>query len=188
MTDPERDPATGRRPGPGRPPLLDDALTERIAQIVGAGNYVKVAAQYCGVGYSTLQGWLARGRRAADALERGEQADPADEPYLTLLAAVTRAETVAEVSAVTHWRAAFANDWRAARDFVVRKAPDRWAATTRIAISSDEAEQRIDRAVEEALLALGLDTDPTEPGDDGPGTAGAWDDEDPEDGERPGDA
>lgn len=89
--------------------------------------------------------------------------------YLTFLEAVTQAESRAEVAAVTHWRAAFANDWRAARDYLVRSKPDRWAATTRIAISSDEAEARIEQATTAALTALGIDTEPNDPRADEPG-------------------
>lgn len=80
--------------------------------------------------------------------------------YLDFLDAVTRADTEAEVTAATAWRAAFTSDWRAARDYLVRRHPDRWAATTRIAINSEEAEQRIDRAVGEVLAVIGGDGDP----------------------------
>lgn len=228
MTDPSIDPSTGRRPaGSGRPTLLTDEVRDRIVQVVNAGNYLKTAAQFVGVGQSTLLGWLARGRAAsaqvdahADTLDHRrcpscdhdredevrsmEQADaeaeaayraeleqprtpdspepvrayavldrcpqcrsterprpwelPAEEArYLTFLEQVTRAETNAEVAAVTHWRAAFSQDWRAARDYLARKRPDQWAAKTTVAISGEEAEQRIERATLEALTALGVD-------------------------------
>lgn len=160
MTDPGINPATGKRPGPGQPPKLTPELQDKIVQVVRAGNYLKVAAQYAGIGYSTLQSWLARGRAAQATLDRGDPLPDEELRYLRFLEAVTQADTQAEVAAVTHWRAAFANDWRAARDYLVRRNPDRWAATTRIAISNDEAEARIARATEEALLALGIDTDP----------------------------
>lgn len=82
-----------------------------------------------------------------------------ERPYLSFLEAVTQAESAAEVAAVTHWRAAFADDWRAARDFLVRKSPDRWAATTRVQISQEETERRVEQATMAALTALGIDTD-----------------------------
>jgi hypothetical protein len=89
--------------------------------------------------------------------------------FLTFLTAVTQAETRAEVAAVTHWRRSFSEDWRAARDYLARKRPEQWAAKTTIAISTEEAEQRIERATLEALTALGVDADPQDlPGDDDP--------------------
>lgn len=212
MTEPDTAPPR-RRPEQGRPTLLTEELADRIVQVVTAGNYLKTAAQFAGVGQSTLMGWLARGRAAAaqvdthagnpDALlcpscgtdrtaevrseddtnrrlaAAGESARAVlgpcptcrstDRPaawalpetevrYLDFLERVTQAETVAEVSAVTHWRRAFADDWRAARDYLARKRPDQWAAKTTVSLSSEEAEGRIEAATLQALTALGVDT------------------------------
>lgn len=211
----EINPETGRRPRAGRPLLLNDDLTARIVQVVEAGNYLKTAAQFCGVSQASLQAWLARGRAALAAIEAHDpdallcptcDADRTAEvrameehnaqtvvpegwahrilgpcpacrsgrppapwelpetelPFLTLLEQVTVAETKAEVAAVTHWRRAFTDDWRAARDYLARKRPDQWAAKTTVAISSEEAEQRIEAATMAALTALGVDTDGAE--------------------------
>lgn len=80
---------------------------------------------------------------------------PADEDrYLQFMQSVTRAETSAEVAAVTAWRGAFGTDWRAARDYLVRRRPDRWAATTRVSMTTEESERRIDDALAEALAAV----------------------------------
>lgn len=228
----------------GQRGALTRELQDKIVQVVSAGNYLKTAAQFAGVGANTLSVWLSRGRAAAAAVEahgegrlyctecdhdrtteltalREEQARldaerqaevdnlaPGEEEpayvgivpnrcpscgtdaiaavwtlpaaevrYLEFLQAVTQAETVAEVAAVTHWRRAFQDDWRAARDYLGRKRPDQWAAKTTVAISSEEAEARIERATFEALTALGVDTegmglddldgDSGEPADDG---------------------
>lgn len=86
---------------------------------------------------------------------------PATEaPFLELLEAVTLAQAQAETTAVAAWRRAFTGtdpDWRAARDYLSRTAPERWAGVTRVQMTTDEAERRIDDAVNEALLALGVD-------------------------------
>lgn len=157
MTEPEAPP---RRPGgPGRPPLLTQDLHDRIVQVVQAGNYLKTAAQFAGVGQSTLMGWLARGRAAAALAETGGEVPESEERYLAFLEAVTQAETVAEVSAVANWRRAFTDDWRAARDYLARKRPDQWAAKTTVTLSSEEAEHRIEAATLQALTALGVDTE-----------------------------
>jgi hypothetical protein len=137
---------------------LTAELQDRIVQVVAAGNYLKTAAQFAGIGSNTLSVWLARGRAAAALADAGEPVPPAEERYLSFLTAVTQAETTAEIAAVTHWRRAFADDWRAARDYLGRKRPEQWAAKTTVSISSEEAEARIERATLEALTALGVDT------------------------------
>jgi hypothetical protein len=159
MTEPPINPATGRRPGPGQPTKLTPEVHAKIVQVVSAGNYLKTAAQFAGVGNSTLMLWLQRGRAAAALAETGQEIPEPEIRYLEFLEAVTQAETVAEVTAVTHWRRAFAEDWRAARDYLGRKRPEQWAAKTTIAISTEEAEARIENAVAEALTSLGVDTD-----------------------------
>jgi hypothetical protein len=83
---------------------------------------------------------------------------PADEaPFLELLESVTLAQASAEVAAVAAWRSAFRDDWRAARDYLARTAPERWAGVTRVQMTTEEAERRIDDAVNEALLSVGID-------------------------------
>jgi hypothetical protein len=115
------DPAAPGRLSTGRPTLLTDDVADRIVQVVTAGNYLKTAAQFAGVSQSTLMSWLARGRAAAAITERGDDLPATELPFLNFLQRVTQAETVAEVSAVTHWRRAFPEDWRAARDYLARK-------------------------------------------------------------------
>jgi hypothetical protein len=85
------------------------------------------------------------------------QLPDAEAPYLELLESVTRAQADAEVAAVAAWRSAWATDWRAARDYLARTAPERWAGVTRVQMTTEEAERRIDDAVNEALLAVGID-------------------------------
>jgi hypothetical protein len=156
VTDP---PPEGTLPT-GRPPMLTDEVFGRIVQVVRAGNYLKVAAQFAGVGNSTLKLWLHRGRLAAAAAERGDTVPPVEQRYLDFLAAVSQAETHAEVTAATAWRSRVTEDWRAARDYLRYRHPDRWRAVTAVTLRPEEAEQRIDAAVTEALTALGVDTTP----------------------------
>jgi transposase len=155
VTDPTAPP---RRPL-GQPTKLTPDVADRIIQVVTAGNYLKTAAQFAGVGQSTLMLWLQKGRTAAALRDAGraEELSEHDLRCLDFLERVTQAETVAEVSAVTHWRRAFTDDWRAARDYLARKRPDQWAAKTTVTLSGEEAEARIERATLEALTALGVD-------------------------------
>jgi hypothetical protein len=127
-------------------------------QVVRAGNYLQVAAQFAGVGRSTLQSWLQRGRAAQAAQDRGETIDPTEARYLEFLGAVSAAEVHAEVTAATAWRSRVTEDWRAARDFLRYRVPDRWRAVTTVNLRPEDAEQRIETAVAEILSALGADT------------------------------
>lgn len=177
MTDPTTDPAPVGPPlNPyGRRGALTDDLADRIVQVVAAGNYLRTAAQFAGIGQSTLMLWMAKGRAAAAVRDSGEEVPPEDRRYLVFMERVTQAETQAEVAAVTYWRRSFGEDWRAARDYLARKRPEQWAAKTTVTISSDEAEARIERATYEALTALGVDTD-------GMGLADLRDPEEPDEG------
>jgi transposase len=154
-------PPEPRDPG-GRPSRLTPEVSARIVEVVRAGNYLTVAAQFAGVGISTLQGWLARGRKAAAALDAGEEIPPEERRYLEFLAAVSQAEVHAEVLAATAWRSMVTQDWRAARDYLRYRVPDRWRAVTTVNLRPEEAEQRVQHAVNEALTSLGIDT--PEPG------------------------
>lgn len=222
-------------PQGGRPALLTPERQDRIVQAVKAGNYLKVAAQWAGVGESTLRVWLQRGRRASAAVDAHdpehaycpdcdadrsaavsaleetnrreedsyreelaawEAADlpkhpnpeprptlaqgvlnpcpschstaypvlwtlpEREEPFLRFLSAVTEAESSAEVAAVTHWRAAFPEDWRAARDYLRYRQPERWSPVTRVSVTPEEAERRIEEAFVQVLTSVGVDVDP----------------------------
>jgi hypothetical protein len=162
LTDP-----TGGLPR-GRPTLFTPDRADRIVQVVAAGNYLKTAAQFCGISNATLMAWLARGRAAAALTERGEPLPASEVPFLEFLERVTQAETQAEVAAITHWRKAFSEDWRAARDYVARKRPEQWAAKTTVTISSEEADRRIEEATLQALTALGVDASGGLLGEDDP--------------------
>jgi hypothetical protein len=88
------------------------------------------------------------------------------------LGAVSQAEVHAEVLAATAFRSFVTQDWRAARDFLRYRVPDRWRAVTTVNLRPEEAEARIEHAVTEALTALGIDAgSTTSPGPDlGPDT------------------
>jgi hypothetical protein len=130
-------------------------------QLLQAGNYLTVAAQFTGVGRSTVQAWLARGRIADAALARGEEIPETERRYVEFLGAVTEAEVHAEVVAATAFRSFVTQDWRAARDFLRYRVPDRWRAVTTVNLRPEEAEQRIEHAVNEALSALGIEHTPS---------------------------
>ena len=83
----------------GRRPLLDRALIRRIADAVGRGAFLHVAAESVGVSRRTLFAWLERGRDLARRVEDGEVFDERDVLYVELLDAVTMAHASARLKA-----------------------------------------------------------------------------------------
>jgi hypothetical protein len=90
----------------GRPTRCTAELTEQIADIVRAGDYLTTACALTGTVYVTAQSWLERGateteRRAAGltAAQRREHDLPSaasQQPYVDFLGAITRARAEAE--------------------------------------------------------------------------------------------
>jgi len=85
-----------------------------IVAAVTAGNFPSVACRQVGVSYSTLEKWLARA-------ERGEQ------PYKDFAVAYERAELECESNLVEIWKSAAPDDWRAAKEFLAKRHPERWS-------------------------------------------------------------
>jgi hypothetical protein len=136
----------------------------RTAQaLIDGHDELRVYCPECGADRAGLGDPLPQGDRCGvcgtPAGPRPWSLPPEEDRYLQFLHRVTRAETSAEVAAVTAWRGAFGTDWRAARDYLVRRRPDRWAATTRVSMTTEESERRIDDALAEAMAALTGDGD-----------------------------
>lgn len=117
----------------GRPSKFTPETRSKLLAAIRAGNYISVACRYAGVGYRTWYDWRAY------ATSLHERVDVAEEPE-TELASLTEeersyydwwtdvcaAEDEAEVRLVTQWASAASEDWRAARDLLARRHPDRW--------------------------------------------------------------
>ncbi|MER6230946.1 helix-turn-helix domain-containing protein [[Kitasatospora] papulosa] len=76
-------------PTRGRPSLLDVQMINRIARAVQAGKTRSETAAKVGVSFSTLQGWITRGRRVR---EQGGATDGRDLLALRLIEALEIAE------------------------------------------------------------------------------------------------
>ena len=99
----------------GRPTALTPEVQARVCEAIAAGNTRHDAAGYAGVGTSTLNHWLTRGRKA----RRG--------PYRQFLEAVKRAEAGAVVRNVAIIQKAANKTWQAAAWWLERKNPQDWA-------------------------------------------------------------
>lgn len=108
----------------GRKTKLTPLVQERICESIRLGNYKTVAAQSAGVHIATLIDWENRGT--------GEHAR---QPYIEFVEALTEAENQSERALVGYWRVAAAKDWRAARDLLARRFPDRWKDQSRVQVT-----------------------------------------------------
>jgi hypothetical protein len=156
VTAPDEPRRPGRPRGTGK---LTDELIDTIVEHVERGNYLKIAALASGVSEGTLHRWLADGAAAQSRADAGETLDEVDERYRNFRESVTLAQATAEATVVAAWQAAAFGpdgDWRAGRDLLARMAPERWAGVTRVQMTTEETERRLDDAVTEALTMLGL--------------------------------
>lgn len=107
----------------GRPSKLTPDTKRRLLDAIRAGNYREPACVYAGISISTFYLWLEKGREQKSG------------QYMEFMEEVTRAEAEAEVRMVAQWQAHIPRDWRAARDFLARRNPKRWAPKERLDLS-----------------------------------------------------
>jgi len=98
----------------GRKTRLTTDVQNRIVDALAIGASRGTAAELSGIGESTFYRWMERG----EAATRGQ--------FREFWEAVRSAEVQAEITAIGHWRAAMPRDWRACKEFLERRFPDRW--------------------------------------------------------------
>ena len=104
---------SGRKPN-GRPPKLTDKVTEEIATLVEAGNYMETAAACVGVPPATMRAWMRKGANQKSGL------------YRRFHAALKGAEARAEANSVMRIRAHGEKSWQALAWYLERKHHARW--------------------------------------------------------------
>lgn len=104
----------------GRPSKLTSEVRARLVQAIEAGNYYEAACGYAGITYTTFRNWMIKGENAKSGT------------YREFFEAITRAETVAEVRMVAQWQQHMPEDYRAIRDFLERRFPDRWGRKDKV--------------------------------------------------------
>ena len=102
----------------GRPPKLNDEVTEAVARLIKVGVSNDIAAKSAGIGRSTFYDWM----------QRGTQPGKATAPHRKFRAAVEQAQAEAEATLVARISKAAANgSWQAAAWLLERGSPERWA-------------------------------------------------------------
>ena len=119
-------------------PKLDEEISQRIVDLVRAGNYLDTAAHAVGISKSTLHRWLRLGRESNRGL------------YRRFLNGVERAQAESESRDVALIARAASDDWRAAAWRLERKAPRRYGVRIQVGVQ-EELEGVLDR------LKAGLD-------------------------------
>lgn len=117
----------------GRPSKLTPETRKRLFDAIKAGCYYDVACRYAGISYATFRNWINKGEKS----KSGE--------FFDFLEALKQAEAEAEVRMVMLWQSKMPEDWKAARDFLARRYPERWAQKDKIDLEhSGEVMQRHD--------------------------------------------
>jgi transposase len=97
-----------------RPSKLTPEITKRLTEAIRAGNYYEAACGYAGIHYSTFRKWMQKGETAKSG------------KFREFFEAVTLAEYEAEARLVAQWQKHMPEDYRAIRDFLERRYPERW--------------------------------------------------------------
>jgi hypothetical protein len=113
-------------------PKLEPMVTQRIVDLIRAGNFLEVAATAAGIHRSTLHRWLRHGRSQA----RGR--------YRKFLNAVEKAQAESESRDVALIAKAASTDWRAAAWRLERKIPRRYGLRVQVSVQQ-ELEAILDR-------------------------------------------
>lgn len=108
----------------GRPSLYTPHIVKRISDALRLGATYKMAAQYGGVSYDTVNDWMNKGKKASALAGKGEEVPEDLEPFLQFHQELQKAEA----DAVMGWLAKIekeANDgnWQAAAWKLERRYP-----------------------------------------------------------------
>lgn len=122
-------------------PKLDPAVTQRIVDLVRAGNHLEVAATAAGIHRSTLHRWLKAGKKQL----RGR--------YRKLLESVEKAQAEAEARDVAIVAKAAPEDWKAAAWRLERRAPWRYGFRVQL-----EVQQQLDAMLDKLQKGLPAET------------------------------
>ena len=105
---------------------LTPEVHAKVEEALRAGAYQRDAAAFAGISVRTFYAWLARGREAVEALERGDPVEGVDRDLAAFLHMVegTRSRVLVELVGIV--QDAARRDWRAAAWFLERSYPEHY--------------------------------------------------------------
>lgn len=113
----------------GRPTILTDALIEEIADKVRDGNYVEVAAAYCGISKDSLFAWLRAGRRNRDKKDLTED----EKRQVRFSYSISTADAQAEINDIRKIKDE--GGWKGSEFRLSRKHMGRWGKVDKLEVS-----------------------------------------------------
>ena len=113
----------------GRPSKLTPKTREKFLLAIRTGATIEVAANTAGIRPSTVYEWMRRGQGTDSRPTAPEFAEFADE--------VQKAIADSEMILLTRWNQATRTDWKAARDLLARRFPERYALTQKVSLEVD---------------------------------------------------
>lgn len=113
----------------GRNTKLTEEVQSELVRYISAGVYMRQACEFVGISEQTIYNWMGRGSTEILRLEADSKARPLAKEvlYVEFFKKIKRAENASEVRAVILWQEEIKGDWRAAKDFLARRFPDRWS-------------------------------------------------------------
>lgn len=108
----------------GRPSLFSAQATKRVADALRLGATYKMAAQYGGISYDTMNDWMNKGKKAQTLVSSGQEITPDLEQFYNFYQELQKAES----DAVLGWlakieREANEGNWQAAAWKLERRYP-----------------------------------------------------------------
>ena len=114
----------------GRRTKLTKELQDQFTGLIAQGVFLRQACEFVGVSEQSIYNWMARGSTELLRLENYPRSKPLvkEAIYVEFFRQVKKAENTSEIRSVTQWQNAIKDgDWRAAKDFLARRFPDRWS-------------------------------------------------------------
>ena len=96
----------------GPPAKWNDEIERKVLDALAAGNYIQPACAFAGIKDDTFYRQI---KKSAVFAEK-----------------VKQAIAQAEVVTVAYWRKQMPDNWQAARDFLARRHPERWASREKV--------------------------------------------------------
>jgi len=117
---------------------LSDKIRKRVCDSIRAGNYPQTAARSAGIHLASHYRWLRKGKEESESLTAGNDPVESADPYLKYYLHIERAKAESEQHAVKTWTDKLPEDWRAARDFLARRFPDRWGKKDEVILNTSD--------------------------------------------------
>lgn len=128
----------------GRPSLFTPDRCAKILALLRQGNYYEPACKAVGINYATFRDWMLAGQHG-------------DPKFAQFYEDVLQAEAEAETNTLALWADHMPKDYKAARDFLARRHPSRWAEQRTLKVEGhSEATVTHTLTIGDAASLLGL--------------------------------